>query len=97
MPEPHTGIFLTIKELFAIASGAVVAAIAGWRLFIVTKLKQLEGIDIRVKELEKDHISRRYLNRKADEVMMKIDESKKEYNERMNKMEARIYEIVAKK
>ena len=73
MPDPHTGIVLTIKEIITITTGIVISTIAGWRLFINSKLKQLESIGNRVDVLEKEHVSRHYFDKKADEISGKLD------------------------
>lgn len=72
MPEP-TSLVIGLKE--AIIGGLALFGfnIAGWRLFGRTKLKQIDEIDKRVTDIERNHVPLSVVNALGNQLNDKLD------------------------
>ncbi len=87
MPEPAS-ILLTAKEAIFAFAALFGINFAGWRMYGKVKLKQIEDHEQRIKEIEKNHISRAFLNDLGVQVNLKLDRA----TDRID----RLYELMTK-
>ncbi len=87
MPEP-TSVIISLKQTIVALAAFFGVNLIGWKMFVSTKIKQIDKHEKDIEEIKKNHISREFLNNLGSQVNLKLDN----VNERIDK----IYELLIK-